>query len=120
MSGRLASLGYTLPMDHARVPEIDVHEARRRLKDGSVLIDVREEDEHAAVRTPDARLVPMSTFAARFEDEVPSDGEVMVLCRSGGRSARVALFLRERGIDAVNVAGGIEAWAREGFPVEEG
>ena len=107
-------------MDPARVPEIDVHEARRRLANGSALIDVREEDEHAAVRTPDARLVPMSTLAARYEDEVPREGEVLVMCRSGGRSARVAAFLREQGIDAVNVSGGITAWREEGLPVEEG
>lgn len=107
-------------MNDSEIPEVDVHEARRRSEAGSAFIDVREADEHAAVRSPDARLVPMSSFVERFEEEVPADREVLVMCRSGGRSARVAAFLRERGVDAVNVSGGILAWEEEGLPVEKG
>lgn len=107
-------------MNRTDVPEIDVQEARRRLADGSFLIDVREVDEHEMVRTREGRLIPLSVFMDRFEKEVPADGEVLVICRSGVRSARAAAFLRERGIDAKNVAGGMLAWEEEGLPVEKG
>ena len=105
-------------MNDPDTTEIDVHEARRRIEAGSAFIDVREQGEHAEVRTPDARLIPMSTLVDRYQDEVPTDREVLVMCHSGARSARVAQFLRGQGIEAVNVAGGIDAWEREGLPVE--
>lgn len=107
-------------MNDPEIPEIDVQEARRRLEAGAVLVDVREQDEHAEVRTDEARLVPMSVFVERYEDEVPKDREVLVVCRSGGRSARVTGFLRQQGFDAVNVAGGMVAWEEEGLPVRKG
>lgn len=107
-------------MNVSEPPEIDVHEARRRIEAGSAFIDVREEEEHARVRTPDARLVPLSTLVERYREEVPTDREVVVMCRSGARSARATAFLRGHGIDAVNVAGGILAWEEEGLPVERG
>lgn len=105
--------------DPVQVPEIDVHEARRRVDAGAVFIDVRESDEHAAARIPGATLLPLSEFPRRFE-ELPLGREIVVHCRSGARSARATEFLRAHGYDAVNVEGGILAWAEEGLPVEEG
>lgn len=107
-----------MPDDPA--PEIDVHEARRRVQAGSTFVDVRERDEYRAVRTPDARLLPLSDFMQRWEAELPQDREVVVLCRSGARSGRVTAFLLAHGVEAVNVAGGILAWEEEGLPVEKG
>lgn len=104
-------------MSSHEVPEIDVHEAKRRVEAGSAFLDVREPDEHASVRIPGATLLPMSEMDARWQ-EVPDDGEVVVHCRSGGRSARVTAFLRQQGIDAVNVDGGILDWEEAGYPVE--
>ncbi len=112
------------------VPEIDVDELDRRLgaaggsaptSDGPApaLLDVREPDEYAEVRVPGARLLPLGEVEARF-DEVPTDGTVYVVCRSGGRSARAVEALRARGIDAVNVAGGTLAWAESGRPTDQG
>lgn len=105
--------------DAASVPEIDVHEARRRADGGACFLDVREPDEHAATRIPGTTLLPLSEFAGRFE-ELPKDREIVVHCRSGARSARATEFLRAHGYDAVNVAGGILAWQEEGLAVEEG
>ena len=106
--------------DDPNVPEIDVHEAKRRVEGGAAFLDVREADEHAQSRIPAAGLLPLSEFAARYEDEVPRDREVVVHCRSGARSGRAVAFLRERGYDAVNVGGGILAWEREGLEIERG
>ena len=53
-------------------------------------------------------------------DEVPSDVTVYVICRSGARSAQAVEFLRGRGVDAVNVAGGTLAWIDSGRGVDSG
>jgi rhodanese-related sulfurtransferase len=47
-------------------------------------------------------------------DMLPRDRPVVVHCRTGGRSARAVAMLRAKGIDARNLAGGIEAWRRAG------
>lgn len=86
--------------------------------DGAALIDVREPNELAEVRTEVAQPLPMSTLQEHL-DELP-DGTIYVLCHSGGRSARVAQFLEAQGYDAVNVDGGITAWEAAGLPVVKG
>jgi rhodanese-related sulfurtransferase len=102
------------------VPEIDVAEAKRRLTEGAPLIDVREPAEHYEVRIPGAVLLPMSEFAERYQQELPTEQELMIQCRSGARSARVTRALIEQGYRAVNVSGGILEWESAGFPVERG
>ena len=79
------------------------------------LIDVREPDELATVRTEVGQAIPMSTLAEHL-DELP-EGPVYVLCHSGGRSAKVTAYLEQQGYDAVNVSGGITAWQAAGLPV---
>ncbi len=49
--------------------------------------------------------------------ELPRDRPIVVICRSGGRSAAVTGALRAAGFDAVNLAGGMCAWAAAGLPV---
>ena len=49
--------------------------------------------------------------------EFPTSGEVLMICKAGGRSARATAFLREQGFDAVNVTGGMLAWAASGRDV---
>jgi rhodanese-related sulfurtransferase len=80
-------------------------------------LDVREPDEWAAGHAPTARHIPMSQIQARL-DEVPADDPLYVICRSGGRSGQVAGFLIEKGYNAVNVSGGMQAWFAAGRPVE--
>jgi adenylyltransferase/sulfurtransferase len=76
-----------------------------------VLIDVREPSEHAAERIDRAVLMPLGSLASAI-DALPRDRPVVVHCRTGGRSARAVAMLRAKGIDARNLAGGIEAWRR--------
>lgn len=67
--------------------------------------------------------IPMSEFVARYgelTEAAPGDGKVYVLCRVGGRSAQVAQYLIQQGVDAVNVAGGMQAWEAAGRPVSDG
>ncbi|MFD9813230.1 rhodanese-like domain-containing protein [Streptomyces sp. NPDC059080] len=87
------------------------------------LLDVREDDEWTAGHAEGALHLPMSDFVARYgelTEAAPADGKVYVICRSGGRSAQVAQYLIQQGIDAVNVAGGMQAWESAGRPVMDG
>lgn len=82
--------------------------------DGAYLLDVREEDEWAAGHAPDAHHLPMMQIPARLS-EVPQDGEVVVVCRVGARSAQVVAYLRGHGWDnVVNLDGGMRDWAAAG------
>jgi rhodanese-related sulfurtransferase len=105
------------------IPSIDVAEAERRLREdpaSPLLVDVRETNEFEEVRAPGVVLVPMSAFAARA-GELPPERPLMLVCRTGGRSAAATGFLIRAGrTDAVNVSGGMEAWERAGLPVLHG
>ncbi|MDP9417165.1 MAG: rhodanese-like domain-containing protein, partial [Actinomycetota bacterium] len=80
------------------------------------LLDVREPGEWAAGHVDGAHHVPMSELPARA-GEVPGDREVVVVCRVGGRSAAVTAWLRAQGRRAVNLDGGLDAWAAAGRPL---
>jgi rhodanese-related sulfurtransferase len=83
---------------------------------GATFVDVREKDEWAAGHAPDAVLIPMSEVAARV-DELKKERPAVIVCRTGGRSNSVAQLLSARGINAVNLAGGMRAWQQAGLPV---
>ena len=86
------------------------------LPEDAVLLDVREDDEWAAGHAPKAVHIPMGELAGRLE-ELPADGTVHVVCRSGGRSARVTAYLNANGWDATNVDGGMQSWHAAGRPM---
>ena len=81
------------------------------------LLDVREPDEWAAGHAPGAHHLPMMEVPARMA-EVPTDVEVVVVCRSGGRSGQVVSYLMGNGWDNVrNLDGGMQSWAASGRDV---
>jgi rhodanese-related sulfurtransferase len=84
-----------------------------KLPPDATLLDVRESDEWAAGHAPGASHLPMSELTSRM-DELPDGDPLYVVCRSGGRSARVVAYLSGQGYPAVNVEGGMQAWARQG------
>jgi sulfur-carrier protein adenylyltransferase/sulfurtransferase len=96
--------------------ELSVTEAKRLLDatpGTALLIDVREPYETEICRIAGAEHIPMRQIPGRL-DAFPRDRHLLILCHSGGRSLRVAEFLRTHGFFmASNVAGGIDAWARE-------
>jgi rhodanese-related sulfurtransferase len=100
------------------VPTIDVEEAARRIAGGALLIDVREQDEWDEARVPGAVHKPIGLINDWWQD-LPSDRDIVVLCRSGSRSAQVVNALTaQAGMNNVwNLAGGIVAWAKAGQPV---
>ena len=81
------------------------------------LIDVREADDWALGRLPQAELIPLSEFQKRATTEL-SPGESLVLyCHHGMRSGRAQGFLKAQGYDKVlNLTGGIDAWATDVDP----
>jgi rhodanese-related sulfurtransferase len=83
----------------------------RNEKKKFMLLDVRNGDEVAAASLPESTHIPMHEVPQRVS-ELPTDQPIAVLCHHGGRSERVAGFLAAHGFEAVNVDGGIDAYAR--------
>lgn len=114
------------PTGPGTVREVDPHEAERRLVAAAddpvrpLLVDVRELPELVGARVEGAVVLPLSSFEARFR-ELPTDRQLLIICASGYRSGLAAGFLTANGHpDAVNVTGGMTAWARAGLPVKRG
>jgi rhodanese-related sulfurtransferase len=88
-----------------------------QVDDSAYLLDVREPDEWEAGHAPGAHHVPMMEIPARMS-EVPTDTEVVVVCRSGGRSGQVVSYLMGNGWDNVrNLDGGMQSWSAAGRDV---
>lgn len=95
---------------------VDPAGARELVAQGALLVDVREAWEWAAGRAPGARHVPLDQLPGRV-GELPRDRTVVVVCRSGNRSAHATTMLRGAGVDAVNLDGGLRAWSATGLPL---
>ncbi len=96
------------------IPQISVKEykARRDAGDDIFLLDVREPYEFQIAQIG-GKLIPQNDVPQRLA-EIPRDKEIVVHCRSGARSQRIAEFLKQSGYnDVSNLAGGILAWADE-------
>ena len=96
-------------------PTVGARGARTLIDDGALLLDVREPEEWQVQHAPDAVLMPMGQVRER-QAELPRDRRIVVVCRSGGRSAATTDSLRTLGFDAVNLAGGMCAWSSAGLP----
>jgi rhodanese-related sulfurtransferase len=92
------------------------------VKNGAVLVDVREKEEVAQLAFDVTAIVhiPLSEFESRYK-ELPLDKELVLVCRSGVRSLRAAGYLINNGYDSakvVNMKYGIIRWAEKRFPVK--
>jgi rhodanese-related sulfurtransferase len=103
-------------MTPADVDHIDPTESRRRVDAGALLLDVRNPHEWQAGHAEGAAWIPMSELAER-QEELPTDREIVVICKTGSRSAQVVKALVAAGYGAVNVAGGSEAWQAAGLAI---
>jgi len=106
----------TTPVPESQVPSIPLAELPEQLPENSALLDVRENDEWQAGHAPGAVHIPMSELPQRL-DEIPEVDDLYVICRSGGRSAKVTAYLNANGWDAVNVERGMNGWAAAGRPL---
>ena len=104
------------------VQEIAPHDAKALLDKGaSVLIDVREADEYAALRIPGSTLVPLSAFDPAAHANLKGK-HVIVHCQMGGRSLRAATALAPilGAANVVSLQGGLTAWQAAGLPTAGG
>lgn len=101
------------------VAEIDSETLKARLGSGEdiLLVDVRTPSEVAQGALPNAVHIPMAVIPVRAH-ELPRDRDLVVYCRSGARSYHTCQFLAQQGFDnAINLRGGIIAWARRGYDI---
>lgn len=92
-------------------PIITPDELKEKLEKGEKLnlIDVREADEVAEGMIPEAKHIPMGEIPESL-DQLDQNVEYIMICRSGGRSARVCQFLQDNGYKVVNMEGGMLNW----------
>jgi rhodanese-related sulfurtransferase len=97
------------------IKEITPLELQSRLvaADAPIVLDVREQWEREIASLPGTLHIPINEVPARLA-ELDSNRDLVVMCRSGGRSAQVAKFLDAHGFRSVsNLTGGILAWSRD-------
>ena len=94
---------------------INVHALKRKMENNGTfaIIDVREEFEYDIARIKGSKLIPLAELPAHF-GELPADKEIILVCKSGTRSAHAAELLRAAGFtQSYSLEGGIDAWANE-------
>jgi rhodanese-related sulfurtransferase len=100
--------------------EITAAQAAQMQSEGSFILDVRQPDEWVEGHIEGAILIPLDVLEYRF-NEIPKDSEIVVVCRSGNRSAQGRDILLANGFTQVtSMAGGMNAWIADGLPVVTG
>lgn len=113
-----ASQGATAAPSYPR--EISVDEAVLKRDAGAFILDVRQPEEWNEFHVPDSTLIPLGELASRV-DELPRDREIVVVCRSGNRSAQARDILLDAGFtEATSMAGGLVQWKAAGYPTVSG
>ena len=104
----------------AAVRDLTPEEVARGLTEGRILlVDVREPNETAVERYPDAVEIPLSSFDPGDIPD-PQGREVVFACRSGKRSATAALIAQAGGYPYDgHLAGGLLAWKAAGLPTDD-
>ena len=100
--------------------DINVSEAKQTIETNPnlVILDVRTQEEHNEGHIENAVLIPVSELESRL-DELDSEKDTLVYCRSGGRSATASQILVDNGFSSVyNMLGGITAWRNTGYWIE--
>lgn len=101
-------------------PEISVAEAAVKRDAGAFILDVRQPEEWNQVHIPGSTLIPLGELEARVR-EVPQGREIVVVCRSGNRSATGRDILSDASFAQVtSMAGGVTQWQSAGYPTVSG
>ena len=103
-----------------KVTEICPTKTQALIKNGALLVDVREKEEVAqlAYDVPNIINIPLSVFEEHYT-EIPKDQQVVMVCKSGGRSLRAAGFMVYHGYEnVINMKHGMIRWAQKGFPTK--
>lgn len=100
--------------------EISVQDAYSMRQQGTFILDVRTPAEWNEGHVPGAMLIPLDELESRLA-ELPQDEDIVVICRSGNRSATARDILLDAGFSAVtSVAGGFNDWAANGYDMAVG
>ncbi len=103
-------------MNAGMAEDVSAEAAHELVEAGAFLLDVREADEWDAGHAPEATWIPFGEIQDRV-GEIPQDTKIVAICRSGGRSRAVTHALVSAGFDAVNIDGGMRAWAVEDYEI---
>ena len=100
--------------------EVSVEQASIERDQGAFILDVRQPDEWQQLHIPGATLIPLGELPNRL-NEVPKDQKIVVVCRSGNRSAQGRDILLGAGYEQVtSMAGGVTQWQKQGLPIATG
>lgn len=83
------------------------------------VLDVRQPDEFRGGHIPGAKMIPLAELKSR-QGELPRNRDILCVCRSGARSGAAARQLRDLGLNAVNLRGGMIAWQGAGYTIKRG
>lgn len=101
----------------ADVPQIEPAVARNEMQAGDAeLVDVREQSEWDLGHIDGIRFIPLGDLPRRWR-ELDPERKWICVCRSGNRSNYAAAMLRQAGIEAANMEGGMLRWKSESLPV---
>ena len=101
------------------IQEIEVAELAELKENGETIrvIDIRQPAELNGGIIPGAEALPMHVIPLRI-NEFKRDEKLVMVCRSGARSAQACMFMQQQGYDNVfNLRGGMIAWARSGLEI---
>ena len=97
--------------------EISVDEAYQLFQKDEFILDVRQPEEYESGHIPGSVLIPLDILESRLS-EIPKDNEVVVVCRSGNRSATGRDILLNAGFTNVtSMAGGMNQWINKGYEI---
>src|SRR5262249_51249482 len=107
--------------DWDSIPGLSPEQAWQRMnKGGATLVDVREPDEYSILHAEGAISIPLSVLEERYQ-EIPREGDLLLICHIGERSLLAAAFLRRLGWDQIfNVEGGTDQWEASKLPLWRG
>jgi rhodanese-related sulfurtransferase len=98
--------------------EVSVEEAYQKYQQGAFFLDVRTPEEWEEYHIPNTTLIPKEELASRLA-ELPRDREIVVVCRTGNRSAEARDLLLAAGFQSVtSMAGGVNRWSALNYPIE--
>ena len=102
-------------MTYGEIRSVDVSGVPNPLPEDMRILDVREDVEWAHGHIEGAKHIPLGQIPARV-DELPTQ-RTLVVCKMGGRSAQAVAYLQAKGLDVVNLDGGMLEWAATGRPM---
>jgi rhodanese-related sulfurtransferase len=98
------------------VKDVDPGQAKELMDAGWRVIDVRTDAEWAEGHVAGSHHVPMDQVVEEIGGHL--EHPLLVVCASGGRSARVAQYLSAQGVETANLDGGLHSWEAAGLPLE--